>query len=66
MAKRESAKLVSPLYESGSMNGPAAGPSGGVAPNDPFGYMTNPGMKAPSGSPADRGASSSGTRATAK
>ena len=63
---RKSAKPVSPLYEGGTMNGPAAGPKGGVSPRDPFGYLDPSGGAAPSGSPADREASSHGERSTAK
>lgn len=59
---RGSTKLVSPLYESGSTNGPAEGPKGGKAPGDPLGYLTRSGDAAPSGSPSDRPAE----RATAR
>jgi hypothetical protein len=58
-------RLVSPLYESGSTNGPVAGPTSGTSPGDPLGYKGRTGYKAPSGSPADRQASSTGERATA-
>jgi len=57
--------MVSPLYESGTMNGPAAGPKGGKSPSDPLGYQSNTGDTAPGGSPSDRQASSTGARATA-
>jgi len=59
MAKngKKSTKLVGPLYESGKMNGPAAGPTGGTSPRDPNSYLSNSGYKAPSGSPTDRGPS---------
>jgi len=63
--KKGSAKIVSPLYESGSMNGPVAGPTGGKSPGDPFGYLSATGSTAPGGSPSDRQASSYGERATA-
>jgi len=61
MAKngKKSTKLVGPLYESGKMNGPAAGPTGGTSPRDPNGYLTASGYKAPSGSVTDRGPSAS-------
>ena len=67
MAKngKKSTKLVGPLYESGTMNGPAAGPKGGTSPADPMGYLSPKGYAAPSGSPADRGASAPAERATA-
>ena len=69
MAKRgngkKSVRPVSPLYEGGRMNGPVAGPTGGVSPRDPLGYLSNKGSNAPGGSPADRQASSHGERATA-
>lgn len=65
-AGKKSTKMVSPLYEGGTMNGPVAGPTSGTPPKDPFGYLSNTGYAAPSGSPADRTASSSGERATAK
>jgi len=68
MAKKsgKSTEMVSPLYSPGSMNGPVAGPKGGKSPRDPFNYLSNSGDSAPSGSPADRSASSHGERATAK
>jgi hypothetical protein len=56
--------LVSALYESGKMNGPVGGPKGGPSPKDPFGYLRTP-DKAPSGSPADRGASKHAERESA-
>ena len=49
-----SAKIVSPMYESGRTNGPVAGPKGGISPRDPMNYLGNSGQSAPSGSPADR------------
>lgn len=57
MAKngKKSAALVSPMYEGGRMNGPVAGPRGGVSPADPCNYLGKSGASAPSGSPADRG-----------
>ena len=63
--KSSSSKMVSPLYESGTMNGPAAGPKGGESVPDPMSYLSKSGMKAPGGSPSDRQASSEGERSTA-
>ena len=63
---KKSAKMLSPLYEGGSMNGPAAGVKGGLPARDPLGYNSSKGQGAPSGSPADRQASSYGERATAR
>lgn len=51
MAKKNgkgSAKPYGPLYESGKTNGPVAGPTGGIAPRDPMGYLSNTGKSAPS------------------
>lgn len=61
----KSTKMVGPLYESGTMNGPAAGPKGGTAPRDPLGYMSQSGQTAPGGSPSDRQSGPAGERATA-
>lgn len=52
---KKSAAMVSPMYESGRMNGPVAGPKSGTAPADPFNYLGKSGYAAPSGSPTDRG-----------
>lgn len=52
--KKGSTKMVSPLYVSGSHVGQVAGPTSGVSPKDPFGYLTKSGQSAPGGSPADR------------
>lgn len=68
MAKKngkKSAKLVGPLYEGGTMNGPAAGPTGGVSTKDPMGYLSNSGSSAPGGSPSERGHSAPAERETA-
>jgi hypothetical protein len=68
MAKKgskKSTKPVSPLYESGTMVGPMAGPKGGVQPRDPFGYLSATGEAPPAGSPGDHAPSSKGERATA-
>jgi hypothetical protein len=66
MAKNNgSTKLVSPLYESGRMNGPVAGPTGGPSVPDPMSYLSKSGMKAPGGSPSDRSSGPAGERATA-
>jgi len=58
MAKKgskKSAQPVSPLYESGRLNGPVGGPKSGKSPRDPFGYLSNTGDAPPSGSPGDHG-----------
>lgn len=69
MAKKNgnggSAKLVGPLYQSGTMNGPVAGPTGGSTIPDPMGYLSKSGKDAPGGSPADRSSGPAGERATA-
>lgn len=57
MAKEVGGKapLVSPLYESGRMNGPVAGPKGGIATPDPMNYLNSPGkLPVPSGNIKDR------------
>jgi hypothetical protein len=56
MAKKNGgSKLVSPLFVGGKTNGEVAGPKGGTAPRDPFGYLSNSGQSAPGGSPSDKG-----------
>lgn len=63
--KGKSTTMVSPLYESGTTNGPVGGPTGGIAPKDPLGYLSNSGQAAPGGSPSERTPTSKGERATA-
>jgi hypothetical protein len=65
MAKKNgkgSTKMVSPMYDGGSMNGPVYGPKGGTHIPDPSNYLNSPGQAAPSGSMTDHGPDASPPR----
>lgn len=55
-------RLVGPLYESGAMNGPVGGPTGGLKAKDPLRYLpgADDGLSAPGGSMTERTAQSTG------
>lgn len=57
MARRggiDDSKQATPLYASGRTNGEVGGPKQPPSPADPLKYLSEAGMNAPSGSPADK------------
>ena len=50
----DDSKQATPLYKSGSMNGPVGGPTEPNRTPDPLGYLSDPGRPAPGGNPGSK------------